>query len=163
MGEAAGSFIAASIMVSIFGACNGTILAGPRVFFAMAQDGLFFKSLARVHPRLETPVLAIVAQGLWASALALAGNFQQLFSYVIFGGWIFYGLAVVAVIVLRRKKPELPRAYRTPLYPVMPLVFAVMAAFLVVNSLWTSPGPSVFGLGFLLLGVPVYWLRRRFQ
>lgn len=161
LGDVAGVFIASSIMVSIFGACNGTVLAGPRVFFAMARDGLFFQSLTFIHPRFQTPVVAIVAQGLWSAGLAVAGNFQQLFSYVVFGGWIFYGLAVLAVIVLRRRRPDLPRTYRAPLYPWMPLLFAIMAAFLVMNSLWASPGPSFFGLGFLLLGVPVYWIRRQ--
>ena len=162
LGGISGSFIAITIMVSIFGACNGTILSGPRVFFAMARDGLFFKSLGRVHPVLQTPVAAILAQGIWASVLVMAGNFQQLFSYVVFGGWIFYGLSVLGVISLRRKQPERPRPYRTPLYPWLPLMFVLMAGFLVVNSLWNSPVSSLFGLAFLVCGVPVYWLKRKF-
>ncbi|PYV19824.1 MAG: amino acid transporter [Acidobacteria bacterium] len=161
LGAVAGSFVAAAIMVSIFGACHGTILSGPRVFYAMARDGLLFKSLAWVHPRLKTPIVAILAQGMWTSVLALAGTFQQLFSYVIFGGWIFYGLSALAVIVLRRRQPDLARPYRVPLYPWLPLIFAVMAGLLVVNSLVSSLESSLYAFAFLALGIPVYWIRRR--
>ena len=93
--------------------------------------------------------------------LALAGTFQQLFSYVIFGGWIFYGLSALAVIVLRRRQPDLARPYRVPLYPWLPLIFALMAGLLVVNSLVSSPESSLYGFAFLALGIPVYWIRRR--
>jgi APA family basic amino acid/polyamine antiporter len=162
LGSVAGGFIAAAIMVSIFGACHATILSGPRVFYAMARDGMFFSALARVHPRLKTPIVAIVAQGVWASVLVLLGTFQQLFSYVIFGGWIFYGLSALAVVVLRRRAPGIERPYRVPFYPWLPLVFTLMAGGLVVNSLVSSLESSLYGFAFLLLGIPVYWVRRKF-
>ena len=114
--------------------------------------------------RLATTGLAgfVVIWFSQASVLVMAGNFQQLFSYVVFGGWIFYGLSVLGVISLRRKEPDKPRPYRTPLYPWLPLLFVLMASFLIANSLWNSPLPSLFALAFLVCGVPVYWLKRKF-
>lgn len=109
------------ILTSILGAMNGMILTGPRVYYAMARDGIFFRRLGQISPRFRTPIPAILTQGVWASLLTLAGNFQQLFTYVIFNAWIFYALTVASLIVLRIRKPDLERSFRVPAYPWLPL------------------------------------------
>ena len=139
-GEWGGKLLTAAILCSILGAMNALILAGPRAYYQMAKDGLFVERVARVHPRWRTPVEALLFQGLWSGFLVLfIGGFQKLFTYVIFGGWIFYALAVLAVVVLRRKEPSLPRPFRVPGYPVVPLLFAATALAIVVNTLVERP------------------------
>jgi len=160
-GPAATGFLSLLILVSIFGATNGMVLTGPRVYYAMARDGLFFSAFARLSPRHHTPLAAILVQGVWASVLVLAGNFQQLFTYVIFSAWIFYGATVAGVIVLRHKRPELERPFRTPAYPWLPAIFALAAAALTLNTIVADPGGSAIGLSVLLSGLPVYLLFRR--
>lgn len=160
-GEWGGKLLTAAILCSILGAKNALVLAGPRAYYQMAKDGLFFDRVARVHPRWRTPHEALLVQGLWAGFLVLfIGGFSQLFTYVIFGGWIFYGLAVLSVIALRRKEPALPRPFKVPGYPVVPLLFGVAALALVVATLIATPRESGLGLGFIALGIPVYWLMR---
>lgn len=159
-----GKLLTAAILCSILGAMNALILAGPRAYYQMARDGLFVERVSRVHPRWRTPVEALLFQGLWASFLVLfIGGFSQLFTYVIFGGWIFYALAVLAVIVLRRKEPALPRPFRVPGYPVVPLLFVATAFAIVVNTLVATPRESGIGLAFIALGIPVYWLQRAWR
>jgi APA family basic amino acid/polyamine antiporter len=160
-GPAAGSMVSLLIMISIFGATNGTALTAARAYYAMAGDGLFFKAVARVHPRFHTPAVALVLQGAWASVLVLAGTFQQLFTYVIFTGWIFYAIAVAGVLVLRRKQPELPRPYRVPGYPWVPLLFVIAAAGLTLNTIAADFVHAVIGIGVVLVGLPVYLLFRQ--
>ncbi len=150
-------FVTVLILTSILGASNGIVLTGPRVYFAMAQDGLFFGSLARLHPRSRAPVTAIVIQGIWSACLTLAGNFQELFTYVIFTAWIFYGLAALAVIVLRRREPNHPRPYRAPLYPVIPILFGLAALFIITITIANGPLHAFYGVALILAGVPVYW------
>jgi len=162
-GPAAAVFVSVLIVVSIFGANNATILTGPRVLYAMAREGLFFRMFARVHPRYRTPVRAIVAQGLWSSVLALAGTFQQLFTYVVFTHWIFYAAAVAGVIILRRRRPELPRSYRVPGYPWVPVAFVLAAALLTASTIAASPVQALAGIGFVFLGIPVYLAFRRLR
>ena len=154
--------VSLTILISIAGAINGGLLAAPRVYFAQALDGLFFKRFGSVHPRYETPAFSILATGLWASLLAASGSYQKLFSYVIFTSWIFYGLTVAAVFVLRRKYPDLHRPYKTWGYPVTPLIFIAVTIAFVVNTIITTPGPSLIGLGIVASGAPVYlyWRRR---
>jgi APA family basic amino acid/polyamine antiporter len=161
-GPAAGSLVSLLIMISIFGATNGTALTAARAYYAMAEDGLFFKAVARVHPRFHTPVVALVLQGAWASVLVLAGTFQQLFTYVIFTSWIFYAIAVAGVLVLRRKQPELRRPYRVPGYPWVPLIFVIAAAGLTANTIVGDFVHSMIGIGVVLVGLPVYLLFRRY-
>src|SRR4030095_2790455 len=121
-GEWGGKLLTAAILCSILGAMNALILAGPRAYYQMAKDGLFIDRVSRVHPKWRAPVEALLFQGLWSAFLVLfIGGFSQLFTYVIFGGWIFYALAVLAVIPLRRKEPALLRPSRVPGYPVVPL------------------------------------------
>jgi basic amino acid/polyamine antiporter, APA family len=163
VGPIGASIIAFVILFSIAGAANGVLLTSPRVYFAMARDGLFFGRIARIHPKNLTPHVSIAAMGAWAAVLSLTGTFEQLFTYVIFGQWIFFGLAAAAVIVLRRKRPDLPRPYRTWGYPVTPLLFIAAALFISLNTLMFQLRDSLIGLGIILLGAPayLYWRSRR--
>jgi basic amino acid/polyamine antiporter, APA family len=156
-GPRGAAFVSALILCSIFGALNGNVLGGARVYFAMARDGVFFGAAGRVHPRFQTPALAIVIQGVWSAVLAASGSFKQLYTYVIFTGWVFYGAAVLAVIVMRRKEPQLARPYRVSGYPLMPVAFALVALVIVVTTLVGSPVESGIGLALVLAGVPIYF------
>ncbi len=163
-GEWGGKLMTAAILCSILGAMNALILAGPRAYYQMAKDGLFIDRVSRVHPRWRTPVEALLFQGLWSAFLVLViGGFSQLFTYVIFGGWIFYALAVLSVLALRRKEPDLPRPYRVPGYPVVPILFGATALAIVVNTLIETPRESLLGLAFIGLGVPVFWIQQRLR
>ena len=161
-GETGARLLTAAILCSILGAMNALILAGPRAYYQMARDGLLFERFGRVHPRWRTPAEAILLQGVWSALLVLfIGGFSQLFTYVIFGAWIFYGLAVAGVIVLRRKEPDLPRPFRVPGYPFVPALFAAAAALLVSNTLIATPRESLLGLSFIALGIPLFLAGRR--
>jgi APA family basic amino acid/polyamine antiporter len=160
-GPLAGKVIAAVILVSMFSAANGFTLTAPRVYFAMAQDGLFFRRLAEVSPRFGTPALAIVASSAWAALLAATGTFEQLLTYVVFVGWIFYALGAMSVFVYRRRQPDLHRPFRVPGYPVTPLLFVAASGAIVLNTFFTQPGRALTGLAVVLLGTPAYLLWRR--
>jgi APA family basic amino acid/polyamine antiporter len=149
--------IAAAIMMSVFGALNGTILVGPRVYYAMARDGLFFKKVAEVHPKYKTPGFAIIIQAVWSCFLALTGTFEQLFTYVVFTAILFWIAAAASVITLRRKKPGLIRPYKMWGYPVVPLIFIVASAGILVNTVFESPFESISGIGLTVIGLPVYY------
>jgi len=154
--------LTAAIVCSILGAMNGSILAGPRAYYQMARDGLLPGALGDVHERFRTPAAAIALQGIWSCVLILfIGGFSQLFTYVIFGGWLMYALATAAVPILRRKEPDLARPFRVPGYPVVPLVFVAAAAVMTVSTVLQRPRESLLGLGFIALGVPLYFLLRR--
>ncbi len=158
-GEWGAKFLTAAIVCSILGAMNALVLAGPRAYYQMARDGLFFQRMGQVHARYRTPVPALVLQAVWSCVLVLfIGGFSQLFTYVIFGGWIFYALAVASVVALRRKDPRMERPFRVPGYPWVPLLFVLTAAALVTNTLLTSPRESSIGLAFIALGIPLYFL-----
>jgi len=159
-GPRGAAFVSALILCSIFGALNGTILTGPRAYFAMARDGVFFPSVGRVHSRFRTPALAVLIQGALAIALAASGTYEQLFTYVIFAGWIFYGAATLAVIVLRRRMPRLERPYRVWGYPVLPIAFSAAAFTIVANTLASKPRESLIGLALVLAGIPIYYAWR---
>ena len=163
VGPIGASLIAFIILFSIVGAANANVLTSPRVYFAMARDGLFFKKVAEVHPRFQTPHISIILLGIWSSILSLTGTFEQLFTYVIFGEWIFFGLMVAAVIILRKKRPDLPRPYKTWGYPVTPIIFVLAALLISLNSLINSFGNAFRGLFIILLGVPVflYWKKKQ--
>jgi APA family basic amino acid/polyamine antiporter len=161
-GPAAANVMAVAIMVSTFGCVNGLILSGARVSFAMARDGLFFRGLERLNGA-SVPANALWAQALWASVLTLSGSYSDLLEYVISADILFYVLLVVAVIVLRRRRPELPRPFRAPLYPFLPLLYAAAGAVLIAVLLAGNPRTTWPGYGLVLTGVPVYfaWRRRR--
>lgn len=161
LGAAGGSVVSLIILLSIVGTLNGCFLTSPRVYFAQAADGLFFRGFARIHPRYETPGFAIWAQAAWSAVLLLTGSYESLIDYSLFGIWVFYGLMVVAVIVLRRTRPDLPRPYRMWGYPVTPLVFLAITIWFLGNMLVTRPAPAFAGLGLMLTGVPAYILWRR--
>jgi basic amino acid/polyamine antiporter, APA family len=144
------------ILVSIFSAANSIILTAPRVYYAMAKDGLFFKRLAEVHPRFGTPAFAVVTAAIWAAVLAWSGTFEQLLTYVVFVGWVFYALAAASVLVYRKRKPDAFRPYRVPGYPWTPIVFIASAMALVGNTIATQPARSAVGLSIVCLGIPAY-------
>jgi APA family basic amino acid/polyamine antiporter len=162
-GGTTSAVISAVILVSVFGSINGSILTGPRVYYAMAKDGLFFKFVSRIHPKFQTPALSIVIQAVWASILTLSGTFEQLFTYVIFVSIIFWIFAAVSVFVLRKKLPDLPRPYKVWGYPVVPLLFIITSAGILINTIVEKPVESLAGLGFTLLGIPVFqlWKKRK--
>jgi basic amino acid/polyamine antiporter, APA family len=160
LGPAAGKIIAAIILVSMFSAANGLTLTAPRLFYSMSRDGVFFAKLAKVHPRFNTPAIAIVTSSLWAMVLAAISNFDQLLTYVVFVGWIFYALGAVAIFVYRRREPDLPRPFRTPGYPVTPVLFMLAAAAIVINTIVRQPRSVVFALALMALGLPAYYLWR---
>jgi APA family basic amino acid/polyamine antiporter len=163
VGPIGGTIIAIVILCSITGAANGNVLTAPRVFFAMANDGLFFKKIAAVHPRFLTPHVSILATGGWAAVLSLSGTFEALASYVIFGQLIFFALTAAAVIILRRARPDLRRPYRTWGYPLTPVLFIAGAVVLSVNLVLIQTANSLAGLGIILLGVPayLYWRKKK--
>ena len=165
LGTAGGRLVSVAFVLSAMGALNGSTLTGARVPLAMARDGLFFSRVGELSQGARVPAAAIMLQGVWASVLAVSGTFDQLTDYVVFASWIFYGLTTSAVFVLRRKMPEAERPYRTLGYPVVPLVFVLVAVWLIVNTLQTSPVESGMGLLLIALGLPVYlyyrYTRRR--
>lgn len=148
------------ILTSILGAMNGMVLTGPRVYYAMARDRLFFPFLARTSEHTRAPVAAILAQGIWATLLALTGNFEQLFTCVVFTAWIFYALAVAAVTVLRFRYPRMHRPFRTPGYPVVPLLFVAAAGAVVWSAIVNTPGHALIGILAILTGLPFFFLFR---
>jgi APA family basic amino acid/polyamine antiporter len=160
-GGAAGKAIAAVILVSIFSAANGLTLTAPRLYYAMARDGVFFQRLADVSPRFGTPAVAIVSSSVWAMVLVAAGGtFTQLLTYVVFMGWVFFALAGMAIFTYRRREPNAPRPFRTPGYPVTPVLFIVSALAIVLNTVVTQPQRALIGLGGVALGVPIYYFGR---
>ena len=191
LGPAGVLAISLLVMGSTFISLNGNALTGPRAYFAMARDGLFFKTLCRVHPRYQTPANAVRAQGTWAIALIALGTtliifpapesgsslpgpvlaawaklnktplYDVLYTYVVFGANIFYLLAIASVFILRRTKPNLDRPYRAWGYPITPMIYVVCALALLCNMLWETPAESFAGLGIIAAGVPAYWLFRR--
>jgi APA family basic amino acid/polyamine antiporter len=159
-GPAAGSLIAVVILISMFSAANGLALTSPRCYYAMARDGVFFRRLAEVHPRYRTPAFAIVAGAMWAILLAATGTFDQLLTYVVFSGWIFYGLGAMSIFVYRRREPNVVRPFRVPGYPVTPALFVLASAAIVVNTIVTQPGRALVGIVVVLAGAPAYFLWR---
>jgi APA family basic amino acid/polyamine antiporter len=157
-----GSYLVTSlIIISTLGSLNGSILAAPRVYYAMAKDGLFFRWCARVHPRFHTPHVALVVQTVWAVALVAAGTYEQLFTFVIFSAFVFYALTAFAVLVLRRTMPDAPRPYRVWGYPYVPVIFVLASVWFLANTLIEEPREAGFGTLMLAAGVPVYWFWRR--
>jgi APA family basic amino acid/polyamine antiporter len=153
--------MAAAIMVSTFGCLNGMILAGARVYYAMAKDGLFFRKVARVNPKYHTPAVSLVVQAVWASLLTLSGTYNELLDYVIFAVVLFYILTIAAVFHLRRTRPEAPRPYRAWGYPVLPALYIAFAFFVEWALLLHKTQRSIAGLCIVALGIPVFYLWRR--
>jgi APA family basic amino acid/polyamine antiporter len=161
LGARAGGAIAILVVFSALGALNGIILAGPRVYYAMAQDGLTFRWMGAVHPRYQTPHLAILAQALWSSVLVATNSYRDLFNRVVYTEWLFFALLAAGLFVLRRRREYQPK-FLARGYPILPIVFIVASAGIVLNQCAANPRGSAVGLGLLLLGLPVYfvWSRR---
>ena len=156
-----GPLITLAVFISVFGCLASGVLTSSRIYLPMAQDGLFFRSLAKIHPVYRTPSACIVAQGLWAIVLACTGTYEQLGTYVIFAVYLFHAATAAAVIVLRRTQPDRPRPYRTWGYPWTPVVFVLVALAFVVSTLVEKPTESLFGILIVALGLPAYaWWRR---
>jgi len=153
--------MAIAIMLSGFGCCNGVILAGARVYYAMAKDGLFFKSVAKLHPTYKTPAVSLVVQMIWACILCVSGSYGQLLDYIIFAVLVFYILTIFGLFVLRRTHPDVERPYRAFGYPVLPAIYILMALFIDVVLLRYKPQYTWAGLIIVLLGIPVYFLWSR--
>jgi APA family basic amino acid/polyamine antiporter len=163
LGFGVGSIIAIFTIISIAASMSAMILAGPRVYFAMARDGMFIAQAGRVHERFHAPTTAIIAQTAWSAVLVLCGSLAQLVSYTGFAIVLFSGIAVLSVFILRRQDPEAQRPFRAWGYPWAPALFVAGSAAMVINELWRNPRPSAAGLAIILAGIPVYfwWSRRR--
>jgi len=146
------------ILISVLGPLNDMILTDPRVYYAMACEGVFPRAFGRLSNRHNTPIVALAVQGVWAATLAALGSYQQLFTDVIFTAWTFYGLAVAAFLVLRRTQPQLERLFSVPGYPWLSLLFCATAAGVIFSTMVERPGGASVGLGLLAIGVPVYFL-----
>ncbi|MFC1556534.1 APC family permease [candidate division KSB1 bacterium] len=161
-GSSAGALISALVIVSVFGALNGSIMVGPRVYYAMAKDGLFFRKVAHVHPRFRTPGFSILIQAVWASFLTLLGTFEQIFTFTMFIAIAFWIAAAASVFTLRKKRPDLPRPYKTWGYPFVPAIFILTSCGILLNTLLEKPVEALAGILLTALGIPVYfyWKRR---
>lgn len=164
-GPVGAALITGAILISTFGTVNAFILSGPRVYYALAKEGLGYKGMASVSKRFRTPDFAILLQAEWAMLLVMTGSYQSLVSFSVFAIWLFYGVAGIGLFVLRRKMPDAPRPYRTTFYPFVPILFVATSAFIVVNSLVNDTFNAGMGLLLILTGVPVLvlleWRRRR--
>ncbi|MGH9693123.1 MAG: APC family permease, partial [Bryobacteraceae bacterium] len=160
-GRAAAGAVTIAVLISIFAALNGSILSGSRVPYAMARDGLFFRTSAVVHSRFKTPGHSIILLCLWSCVVVLSGWYDDLYNFVIFGSWILYLMTAVSVFVLRRKQPTLPRPYHVIAYPVVPVLFSAVAVWLLVSTFHTRPRESLMGLALMGLGIPFYFNWKR--
>jgi APA family basic amino acid/polyamine antiporter len=161
MGQSGVTILSAAFVFSALGAMNGSIMTGARVPYAMAKDGLFFKQLANVNDATLVPVVSIIVQGIVSMLLALSGTFDQLTNYVVFSAWIFYAMVTGVVFVLRKRLPDAPRSYKTFGYPVVPIIFIILAILLLINTVIESPKESLIGLAFILSGIPVYYVFKK--
>lgn len=160
-GASSAGLVTTVVLISIFGALNGSVFVGPRVYYAMARDGLFFRRAAEIHPRFETPGAAIFVQAVWAIVLTLSGTFEQLFTFVMFITIVFWVAATASVFTLRKKYPDLPRPYKTWGYPWVPALFIIASSGLVINTLIARPVESLAGVVLAVSGIPVYYFWRK--
>jgi APA family basic amino acid/polyamine antiporter len=151
------SLTAVALMISSFGSLHSSVLANSRIPFAMARDGLFFRALVRLSPRTNVPVRAILAQAAWASVLALSGSYDALTDSVIFASWLFYGLVTSSLFIFRKTLPDLPRPYRALGYPIIPAIFLLVTAALLLNTFVAAPRQALLGVALLAAGLPFYW------
>ncbi len=148
------------VMFSTFGAIGGIVLAGPRVYYSMAKDGLLFKWIGDVHPRFGTPHKAIILQAVWSSILVLTGTYRELFTRVIYTEWIFFGLMAIGLFIFRENK-KFERSYSIPGYPFVPAIFAFASFLIVINQIIQDPWESFTGLSFVLIGLIVYYVTNK--
>ena len=157
LGNKGAAIVTLIILISLIGANNGQVLTSARINYAMAKDKLFFYQASQIHPRFKSPANALIIQCVWASLLTFTGTFNQLITYIIFASWIFYGMSAGAVIILRNKKPDMERPYKTPLYPWIPIIFILFAIFLTINTIIEAPRDAAIGAGIILAGLPMYY------
>jgi N-acetylated-alpha-linked acidic dipeptidase len=155
-GPAGARLMSLAVLISVFGCISATVISGPRVFYAMARDGLFFRSIAEVHPRRRTPARAILWQCVWSCVLCLSGRYDQLYTFAMFAAVLFYALAGASVMVLRARHPEWARPYRTWGYPLTPIVYVAVCAVVLANTLVRQPLESAWGLAILAAGLPAF-------
>lgn len=155
-GPIGAQIMAVAIMISTFGATNGLILAGPRAYYAMAKDGLFFNKCGELSTSTNVPIYGLIIQGIWSAVLATSGTYGNLLDYVVFAALAFYALTVVALFILRKKQPDLPRPYKVVGYPLMPAFYVLLAALVMIGQIWLSPTYSGAGLLIILSGLPAY-------
>jgi APA family basic amino acid/polyamine antiporter len=160
IGSGGGALMSMLVVFSTFGALAGIILCGPRVYYAMARDGLLFSRLGDIHPRFRTPYKAIVLQAVWSSVLVATGTYRILFTRVVFTEWIFFGLMAIGLIRLRKRNTPI-RRHRITGYPWVPVLFSLSSFAIVINQLATRPGESLIGLSLVLTGLPVYYFWRK--
>jgi len=164
VGGAAGAIgVTIAIIFSTLGSSNGIILTSARIPYAMAREKTFFQFMGKVHPEFKTPHVALIIQGVWASALVLSGTYDQLITYIVFASFLFYGLSCGAVLILRKSQPDLPRTYRAWGYPVTPIIFILFSIGLVINTIREAPADAAIGAGIVLTGIPLYfyWKKNR--
>jgi len=160
-GSSGAQIMAVLILISGFGCNNGLILAGARVYYAMAKDGLFFKGAAKLHPKYKTPAHSLIMQCIWTCILCISGSYGQLLDYIIFAVLVFYILTIAGLFILRVKRPDAPRPYRAIGYPVLPAIYILMAVFIDIVLLRYKPQYTWPGLLIVLLGIPVYYVWSR--
>jgi len=154
-------WLSATIAISCFSAAATCTLSGARVYLAMAQDKVFFRRMAVIHPKWRTPVFSLVGQGIWAGVLAISGRYDQLYTYVIYGMVLSYTLTVIGLFILRKKRPDVPRPYRCAGYPWLPAIYVLFGAAWTLNTIITRPTEAFWGTAIVALGVPhyLYWKR----
>ena len=157
LGNKGAAVVTIIILISLIGANNGFVLSSARINYAMARDKLFFNQAAQIHSRFKSPANALIIQCVWACLLTFTGTFNQLITYIIFTSWIFYGMSAGAVIILRKKKPDMDRPYKTPVYPWIPIIFIFFAIFLTINTIMEAPRDATIGAGIILAGLPLYY------
>ena len=157
LGNKGAAIVTLIILISLIGANNGFVLTSARINYAMAKDKLFFYQASQIHPRFKSPANALIIQCVWACLLTFTGTFNQLITYIIFASWIFYGMSAGAVIILRNKKPDMERPYKTPVYPWIPIIFILFAIFLTINTIMEAPRDAAIGAGIILVGLPMYY------
>lgn len=157
LGNKGAAVVTIIILISLIGANNGFVLSSARINYAMARDKLFFNQAAQIHSRFKSPANALIIQCVWACLLTFTGTFNQLITYIIFTSWIFYGMSAGAVIILRKKKPDMDRPYKTPAYPWIPIIFIFFAIFLTINTIMEAPRDAAIGAGIILAGLPLYY------
>ena len=157
LGNKGAAVVTLIILISLIGANNGFVLSSARINYAMARDKLFFNQAAQIHSRFKSPANALIIQCVWACLLTFTGTFNQLITYIIFTSWIFYGMSAGAVIILRKKKPDMDRPYKTPAYPWIPIIFIFFAIFLTINTIMEAPRDAAIGSGIILAGLPLYY------
>ena len=157
LGGKGAAIVTIIILISLMGANNGNVLTSARINYAMAKDKRFFKMAAAIHPKFQSPANALIIQCVWACILTFSGTFNQLITYIIFASWIFYGMSAGAVIILRKKKPNMDRPYKTPFYPWIPIIFILFAILLTFNTIMEAPRDAAIGTGIILAGLPLYY------